>query len=272
MADVLLTVVICAIQFVLGYLGIHVALRPPRPEHHRWWIAGFIVVGASGIFLTAWLAKRSADVQELSAQRISASAEAATKANTAATNANNAATAAEKEAHDAREEARAAKVQLLSLINQRSGETQRAILKLGTTTQESLKGIPHPRTISDELKPKLITVLSAKKGVVSMSCVGGDSESCGFANQWADLLVKSGWTIKGGGISSAMYSGLPLIGIRVIVKGEPVSTLQSFSVPSSHPANALGRALLLVTPDVIGNRDQGMPEMETALEIGAARH
>lgn len=59
--DILLTVIICLTQLVLGYMGVHVALRPPKAQHHKFWIAGFLLIGLAGIGATAWLSKRSGD-------------------------------------------------------------------------------------------------------------------------------------------------------------------------------------------------------------------
>jgi hypothetical protein len=70
MADVLLTVAICIIQLALGYMGVHVSLKPPLPKHHKLWIAGFILVALLGAGFTAWLAERSETAATLAATQI----------------------------------------------------------------------------------------------------------------------------------------------------------------------------------------------------------
>jgi hypothetical protein len=50
-------------QLLLGGLGIYVSLRPPKAEHHRYWIGCFVFIGILGIGLTIWQAKRGADAQ-----------------------------------------------------------------------------------------------------------------------------------------------------------------------------------------------------------------
>jgi hypothetical protein len=44
MTDVLLTVAVCVTQLALGYMGVHVALKPPLPRHHKHWITAFVPV------------------------------------------------------------------------------------------------------------------------------------------------------------------------------------------------------------------------------------
>jgi len=89
--DTLLTAIVGFTQLILGGMGIYVSLMPPKnPRRHRYWIGAFLVVGALGVALTGWLARRSSNAQENATARISEAVTQATNANTAATNANNA--------------------------------------------------------------------------------------------------------------------------------------------------------------------------------------
>lgn len=60
----LLTVLICLTQFVLGLMGVYVSLRPPHEQNHKYWIGGFVAVGLLGIGLTGWLAQRAGSEQK----------------------------------------------------------------------------------------------------------------------------------------------------------------------------------------------------------------
>lgn len=57
--DFLLTLFIGFTQFLLGYMGVHVALKPPSPKSHKYWIAAFVVIGLTGLGATGWLARRA---------------------------------------------------------------------------------------------------------------------------------------------------------------------------------------------------------------------
>ena len=99
-----LTVVIGLTQLVLGGMGVYVSLRPPEKAYHWSWIAGFIVIGLSGVALTGWLAKAGDDAQRQATKEVREAQVAATNANTAATKANTAATSAANAAMAAQQE------------------------------------------------------------------------------------------------------------------------------------------------------------------------
>lgn len=274
MADILLTMAVCVTQIMLGYMGVQVSLKPPKPEHHKHWIAAFVLVGASGIFLTAWLAKRAGDAQvransEIHEAQIAAMGAdtAATNANAAATEASKSATEAQKETKTARQEAKDAEQSLSDLINKRSKETSQALVKLNSTTESSVKGIPKPRRIPPEMRGKLLADLSAHKGVIKMICVAQDAEAGQFARDWYGILSEAGWTIKDGIDGIAM--GMPPVGVILTIRGTPVGPGESMYIPPSHPASALGRSLSAVTDNVAGQRDPNLPDNEVKLLIGA---
>jgi len=62
--DFWLTSFIGFTQFVLGVMGVYVALRPPCPKAHKYWITAFIVVGLIGVGATGWLAWRASESGE----------------------------------------------------------------------------------------------------------------------------------------------------------------------------------------------------------------
>src|SRR6266566_8365763 len=107
--DVFLTAIVGFTQLVLGGMGVYVSLRPPKKEHHWYWIGAFMGVGLLGVALTGWVAQRSSNAQDRANEKIGQAATAATNANTAATNANNSALAAQNDVKNARDEARTAK-------------------------------------------------------------------------------------------------------------------------------------------------------------------
>jgi hypothetical protein len=261
MGDVLLTVAVCSTQLALGYMGVHVSLKPPQSQHHKYWIAAFILVGAIGIFLTAWLAERAGEAQSQANSEIHEANAAATSANSAATEAAKAAVAAIQQTKDAQET-------LSTLINKRSKETTQALIRLNTTTESSVKGISRPRRIPDDKRAKLLADLSAHKGtIVSISYVNGDGEGSQFANDWYRLLSDAGWTIKSG-LDSVASGGAPPVGVLITLKGKPVAYDEAFDIPADHPAAGLTRAMLALTPSVRGQRREDLADNEVMLTFG----
>src|SRR6202023_921241 len=128
--DTILTLLVAVTQLLLGGMGVYVALKPPQPRHHSYWISAFMLVGLVGVFFTGWIAHRATSAPEKSSAKISEAITAATNANTSATNANNAATNAQKEVKEARDEAANANAKLSKLINESSTQTTSAILNL----------------------------------------------------------------------------------------------------------------------------------------------
>ncbi len=215
------------------------------------------------------LAQHADVAQRQAMQEIREAQVAATNANAAATKANESATAAQNETEAAREEARQAQQSLSELINKRSKETTTALIRLNTTTESSVKGISRPRRIPGEMKARLIADLSLHKGVVTINSVGGDAESMQFADDWYDVLSRSGWTITSA--VNVVYSPDAPIGSRIKVRGQPIAANEQFSIPGDHPAAALGRALFAVTRDVIGQWEPALAENATVLDIGILR-
>jgi hypothetical protein len=269
MSDAFLAMVTGAVQLLLGAMGIYVSLRPPDKRRHWYWFCAFLIIGGAGVWLTYTLAKHADVAQRQATQEIHEAQVAATNANGAATKANEAATAAQNETEAARQEARQAQQSLSELINKRSNETTKALIQLNTTTESSVKGISVPRRIPGGMKARLIADLSLHKGVVTINSAGGDGESMQFANDWYDVLSRSGWTITSD--VNVVYSPDAPIGARIKVRGEPIAANQQFTISGDHPAAALGRALLAVTPDVIGQREPALPENATVLDIGILR-
>ena len=267
MGDAVLATLLGIIQLFLGVMGVYVSLRPPDKRWHLYWILAFTVVGCSGIWLTFTLARHADVAQQQATHEIREAEAAATSANTAATKANDAAMGAQKETQVARDEARQAQQSLSALINKTSRETTKALVQLSTTTESSVKGIPRARRIQNEIKPKLIADLSLHRGVVTINYMGGDGEAMQFANDWYNLLSEAGWTITSG--INAIYSPDFVTGTRITIKGEQVTSKQVFKISGEHPAAALARALFVVTPDVIGQREPNLMSNVTILDIGA---
>jgi hypothetical protein len=176
--DASLTAIAALTQLILGVMGVYVSLRPPSKPKHRYWMGAFFVVGVLGVVLTGWLAKRSSNAQDKATTKISEAVTQATNANSAATNANTAAVASEKETEAASVEARKANESLSRLINQRSRETNTAIVKVGTETETSIKAIsigPTPRRIPPEKRDELIRFLAQKPATVAISALNPSS-------------------------------------------------------------------------------------------------
>lgn len=245
--DALLTAIAALIQLILGGMGIYVSLRPPKnPQRHRYWIGAFLVVGVLGIVLTGWLAQRSSNAQDKATSKISEAVTQATNANTAATNANNAAVASEKETEAASAEARKANENLSKLINQRSRETNTAIVKMGTDTETSIKAIavgPPPRRIPPEKRAALIQYLSERPAKIKISAVASDAEAYRFAQDWFEVFKAAKWTIDGDTIPVFLVVGQPQTGVVVTLRGKSVGPNEVFQVPNAEPAAYIAHAM-----------------------------
>src|SRR6266849_7556374 len=103
--DAFLTAFGVFIQLLLGGMGVYVSLKPPKQEHHWYWIGAFMGVGLLGIALTGWLAQRASSAQDRTTEKLNQAITAATNANIAATKANNSSLAAQNEEEIARSEA-----------------------------------------------------------------------------------------------------------------------------------------------------------------------
>jgi hypothetical protein len=256
--DGLLTAIAALTQLILGGMGIYVSLRPPKnPQRHRYWIGAFLVVGILGVVLTGWLAQRSSNAQDKATAKISEAVTQATNANTAATNANNAAVASEKETEAASAEARKANESLSKLINQRSHETNTAIVKLGTDTETSIKAIstgPPPRRIPAEKRDELIQYLAGRPAKVKISAIANDLEAYRFAQDWFEVLKAAKWTIDGDRIATFIISGQPQTGVVASMRGEPVGANEIFQVPNTEPAAYLANAMTALKVSFAGQR------------------
>ncbi len=267
--DLLLTLVICFTQFALGFMGVHLALRPPKnPANHKYWIAAFVLIGLTGIGATGWLAKRAGEAQEKSTAAVYQSVDAATKANTAATKANNSVHDAQKDVQAARNEANATKKELSQLINRRSKETSTAIFNLSTATESSFKAIgtltPPPRRIPQANRAELISFFSKKPSTVRIEAIANDVEAYRFAQDWYEVLHASGWTIIENRIGIFMSGGQPLQGVNIKFRGEPMAPNQVGNVPSADPIGYIVRAMDALKVVFTGER---LPEIAEGLIV-----
>lgn len=270
--DFFLTVCVGFAQLLLGFMGIYVSLRPPQQKHHWYWIGAFMAMGLLGIAFTGWMAKRASNAQEAANNEISIAVSAATSANTAATNANNAAVAAEKETESASSEARKANEELSMQINQRSKETNAAILKVGTDTETSIKAIsagPVPRRISPENRTKLIAFLAMKPATVSISAIANDAEAYRFAEDWFEIFKGAKWKIEGDTINAFISAGPPQFGVVIALHGTPVGANEVFQVQNTEPAGFIGQAMEALKMVVTGQRYPDIPEDTVRLSFYA---
>jgi hypothetical protein len=261
--DTLLTAIVGIAQLILGGMGVYISLRPPKePRHHWYWMGAFLCVGALGVGLTGWLAQRSSNAQDKATAKISEAVTQATNANTAATNANNAAVASEKETEAASAEARKANESLSSLINQRSRETNTAIVKVGADTETSIKAIafgPPSRRIPPEKRTELIKYLSERPAKVKISALANDAEAYRFAQDWFEVLKTAKWTIDGDAIPTFIVGGQPQVGVVISIRGESVGANEVFQVPNTEPAAYIGHAMAALKVTLTGQR---YPDME----------
>jgi hypothetical protein len=261
--DAFLTYLAALSQVILGVMGVYISLRPPKePRHHWYWMGAFMGVGVLGVGLTGWLAQRSSNAQARATSKISEAVTQATNANAAATNANNAAVVSEKETETASAEARQATESLSKLINQRSRETNTAIVKVGTETETYIKAIPTgppPRRIPPEKRDELIKYLSERPAKVSISATASDAEAFRFAQDWFEVLKAAKWTIVDDGISTLIVGGQPSVGVVISMRGESVAANEVFQVPKTEPAAYIGQAMASLKVALTGQR---YPDME----------
>lgn len=84
---------------------------------------------------------------------------------------------------------------------------------------EELKETMRPRSLTQPQQASLVKLLSGEpKGEVEILCVIGNTEGCAFANQIDKVLKAAGWTVKGGGISQAIFSSPVPVGVVIIVR------------------------------------------------------
>ena len=77
----------------------------------------------------------------------------------------------------------------LAILEKEAADAKRALLEVQERTKD--------RHLTAEQRTQLIDLLTASpnKGEIAISCVGGTVEPCNFAEEFVDVLTKSGWTI-----------------------------------------------------------------------------
>jgi len=266
--DVFLTAIVGFTQLVLGGMGVYVSLRPPKKEHHWYWIGAFMGVGLLGVALTGWVAQRSSNAQDRANEKIGQAATAATNANTAATNANNSALAAQNDVKNARDEARTAKDELSRLINKKSKETTTAILKLSTETESSFKAIgtlaPPPRRIPPEHRTEIIRYLATKPSKARIEAIASDVEAYRFAQDWYEVLKAAGWSIEEDRIMTFISSGQPLQGVNLKFHGVPFAPNEMGQAPTAEPIGYVVNAMNALKVTFTGQR---LPDIAEGLVV-----
>jgi hypothetical protein len=81
-----------------------------------------------------------------------------------------------------------------------------------------LKVAVQPRRLSPLQQQTLISLLSSgPKGEVALTCVMGDGEGYAFAIDVDHVLKAAGWTVEGGGVTQAAFSGGNPVGFGLLV-------------------------------------------------------
>jgi hypothetical protein len=194
MGNLLLIFAICFTQLVLGYMGIHMSINPPKPEHKKWWKAAFLIVGLLGIFLTVCLAWKTSDLQDKASADVHKAQEEATNANIAATKANISATNAQRETKEARKE-----VQILQkTVNESSKKTILTITKWQTDADSAArKLLRSPRVLGTDQAEIIIKVLKTMRPSEIVVRHNGDCNECQqYAGQLAEVIKQGGWTVQ----------------------------------------------------------------------------
>jgi hypothetical protein len=82
-----------------------------------------------------------------------------------------------------------------------------------------LKEAVRPRRLTKEQQDALVKLLSSEpRGPVELVCVMGDGEGYAFAMQIDSVLKAAGWTVQGGGVAQAAYSGGNPTGFGIVVR------------------------------------------------------
>jgi len=144
----------------------------------------------------------------------------------------------------------------LAEAEQKRAEAQLTLEK----TLDEVRRRQSPRTLTAEQRSKLIEILKEnQKGEIEITCVMGDGEGYAFATEIDGLLKAAGWTIIGGGVSQAVYSGGNPKGAGIIVRSQE-------SAPNY--AIILQQAFSEVGYPIAGAIDSSLPEGKVKLLIG----
>jgi hypothetical protein len=262
-----LTVIIGVVQLVLGAMGVYVSLRPPRKEHHWYWIAAFIIVGLLGVGLTGWLAKAGDEAQIAANTEVHEAEVAATNANTAATNANTAATsaataalAAENETKQARAEAREATTTTQKLINKKSTETRSTILQWRSDTETAVGKILRPeRTLGDKRAALIQELQKAAPNKVAITPARGNQDCLDFANEIESAFKEAGWDVVG--TEKMAFITKDAVGLGIVVKGTTDKELRPDQI-------AVARAFYSIGMQLIGDPSETGDKGPVELYIG----
>lgn len=143
-------------------------------------------------------------------------------------------------------------------------QTDLAMQQEKTATAEKeladLKETIRPRHLTQEQQQALIRLLSGEPtGAVSIVCVMGDGEGKAFATQIDSVLKASGWTVTGGGVTQAAYSGGDPIGFGIVVHS-------AVAVPPY--AVRIQQAFFSIGIPLAGAESTGQPEGTVAIMVG----
>jgi len=105
--------------------------------------------------------------------------------------------------------------QRLAEAEQKRAEAQLALEK----TLEEVRRRQMPRTLSPDQRARLVEILRmGSKGEIEITCVLGDAEGFAFATELDGLLKAAGWTVGGGGVNQAVYTGGNPKGAGIVIR------------------------------------------------------
>ncbi len=278
-----LTIFIGLSQLLLGGLGVYVSLRPPKKEHHWFWIGCFGLIGLLGIVLTGVLAKAGDKAQAQANRDIHAAQTAASDANiaatkanvaatnaaTAATNAETAATSAQHETERARGEAHKASTDTQSLITQKSTETDKTIQNWRTDTESAVSKILRPgRTLGDQRSQLVNELKSYGPHEIAITPAHGSEEAIAFSNEIEAAFKDAGWTIvPTQKLALIVKDGL---GLRIVMKLPEAGKADSQDSDLTPTQIAVARAFkdigMQLNASPITGGDSGVTELYVGLQ------
>lgn len=103
----------------------------------------------------------------------------------------------------------------LAEAERKSAESQLAL----ENTLAEVRRSQAPRTLTPAQRVRLIEILKkSPKGEIDITCIMGDGEGNAFATEIDGLLKAAGWTVTGGGVTQAVYSGGNPRGAGILVR------------------------------------------------------
>jgi len=140
----------------------------------------------------------------------------------------------------------------LAKQQERAAKAEKDLAQLRQTIQ--------PRHLVSDQESTIIGALSGEpNGPVAILTVLGDGEALDFANEIDRVFKAAGWTVTGGGVSQAVFSGSAPIGFGIVVRN-------ALSAPPY--AARIQRAFFSIGIPLGGAENAKLPETTVEIVVG----